>query len=105
METLKFRHTTRGPAAGTALGALVGVVASGNLEVLLERTLADTECVVEIATPVRGYHEVWKAVVADFVERASPGGLRISINDSGARPDTVMLRLMQGVQTMEADND
>ncbi len=105
METLKFRHTTRGPAAGTSRGALVGVVASGNLEVLLERTLADTECVVEIATPVRGYDEVWKAVVADFVERASPGGLRISINDSGARPDTVMLRLMQGVRTMEADND
>lgn len=105
METLKFRHTTRGPAAGTARDALVGVVASGNLEVLLERTLTDTECLVEIVTPVRGYDEVWKAVVADFVERASPGGLRISINDSGARPDTVMLRLMQGVRTMEAGND
>ena len=46
--------------------------------------------------------EVWEAVVADFVERASPGGLRISINDGGARPDTVALRLMQGVRMMEA---
>ncbi|MEP9386317.1 malonate decarboxylase acyl carrier protein [Mesorhizobium sp. KR9-304] len=105
METIKFRHVTRAPAAGTAGSVIVGVVGSGNLEVLLERTLPDTECTVEIATPVRGYGEVWKAVVADFVERASPGGLRISINDGGARPDTVMLRLLQGVRTMEAGHE
>jgi malonate decarboxylase delta subunit len=105
METLKFRHTTRAPAAGEMRNALVGVVASGNLEVLLERTLPETECSVEIATPVRGYGELWKAVVADFVERASPGGLRISINDGGARPDTVMLRLLQGVRTMEVGRE
>ncbi len=46
--------------------------------------------------------ETWKAVVAEFVERSSPGGLRISINDGGARPDTVFLRLMQGSALMEA---
>ena len=104
MDTITLRYTTRAPAAGTARDAIVGVVASGNLEVLLERTLPPTECTVEIATPVRGYDAVWEAVVADFVERASPGGLRISVNDGGARPDTVMLRLMQGVRTMEAAN-
>ncbi|MFO1127394.1 MAG: malonate decarboxylase acyl carrier protein [Rhodospirillales bacterium] len=101
MVTLKFRYTTRGPAAGTIPNAIVGVVASGNLEALLERTLPATECTVEIATPVRGFDDVWQAVVSDFVDRASPGGLRISINDSGARPDTVALRLMQGVRKME----
>lgn len=101
MDILKLRYTTRGAAAGTARSVLVGVVASGNLEVLLERTLPDTECTVEIATPIGGYDEVWKAVVADFVERASPGGLRISINDGGARPDTVALRLMQGARALE----
>ncbi|MFG1463365.1 malonate decarboxylase acyl carrier protein [Xanthobacter sp. DSM 24535] len=105
MDTLKFRHTTRAAAAGTAGSTLVGVVASGNLEVLLERALAETECIVEIATPVLGYDEVWAAVVADFVERTSPGGLRISINDGGARPDTVMLRLLQGVKSMEASHE
>ena len=105
MDILKLSYTTRGPAAGTLANAIVGVVASGNLEVLLERALADTECSVEIATPLRGYDDVWKAVVADFVERASPGGLRISINDGGARPDIVMLRLMQGVATMEAGHE
>jgi malonate decarboxylase delta subunit len=102
MVIIKLKHTTQRPLSGDVRSTIVGVVASGNLEVLLERTLPETECSVEIATPVRGYDEVWKAVVADFVERASPGGLRISINDSGARPDTVALRLMQGVRMMEA---
>lgn len=105
MEVLRLAFRTHGPARGTAGSAIVGVVASGNLEVLLERTLADTECAVEVFTPVRGYDEVWKAVVADFVERASPGGLHISINDGGARPDAVMLRLLQGARTMETGND
>jgi malonate decarboxylase delta subunit len=105
MDILKLNYTTPRAAAGSLPNALIGVVASGNLEVLLERTLPPTECAVEIATPLRGFDEVWKAVVADFVERASPGGLRISINDGGARPDTVSLRLMQGVRTMEASHE
>ena len=46
--------------------------------------------------------DVWEAVVADFVARAQPGGLRITINDGGARPDTVSLRLLQGARLMEA---
>lgn len=102
MVIIKLRYAPGRPAAGHIESAIVGVVASGDLEVLLERTLPDTEFSVEIATPVRGYDEVWKAVVSDFVERASPGGLRISINDGGARPDTVALRLMQGVRMIEA---
>ena len=45
---------------------------------------------------------VMRETVAEFVERSSPGGLRISINDGGARPDTVFLRLVQGSALMEA---
>jgi malonate decarboxylase alpha subunit len=33
--------------------------------------------------------------------RSAPGGLRFSINDGGARPDVVTLRLMQGARLME----
>ena len=69
------------------------MVASGNLEVLLERVLPDRHCEVDINTTTTGYDDTWRAVVADFVERHSPGGLRTSINDGGARPDTVYLRL------------
>jgi len=102
MEDLNFRHRTRARAAGIRAQAIVGVVASGNLEVLAERVLPDTECSVEIRTQAVGFGEVWSAVIADFVERYSPGGLRLSINDGGARPDTVLLRLAQAVRSMEA---
>jgi malonate decarboxylase delta subunit len=103
MQTLKFSHTAKGRLPGKKQNAIIGVVASGNLEVLLERVLAETACEVNIATPLSGYDETWKAVVAQFVEQSSPGGLLISINDGGARPDTVYLRLMQASALMEAD--
>jgi malonate decarboxylase delta subunit len=101
METLEIRRTAAGRAPGTKGHAITGVVASGNLEVLLERVLGDTQCEVTIKTSVEGFGDVWRAVIDDFVERHSPGGLRISINDGGARPDTVSLRLAQGVRLME----
>jgi malonate decarboxylase delta subunit len=103
MQTLRFRHTAKRRLSGKKDKAIIGVVASGNLEVLLERVLPEAACEVDIVTPLRGYDETWKAVVAEFVERSSPGGLRISINDGGARPDTVYLRLMQGSALMEAE--
>ncbi len=101
METLSFRHTTPQRARGNKAMAIIGVVASGNLEVLVERTLPDTECQLDISTAADGFAPVWKAVVADFVERYSPGGLKLSINDGGARPDTVALRLAQAVRMVE----
>ncbi len=63
--------------------------------------LPDQECVVDIATAVNGFRSIWEAVIQEFFERSSPGGLQFSINDGGARPDTVTLRLMQSVQLME----
>src|SRR5262245_33200289 len=103
MEYLTFRHRANARASGAREMALVGVVASGNLEVLAERVLPDTDCVLEIRTAAVGFGEVWGAVTADFVERFSPGGLRFSINDGGARPDIVALRLAQALRTMEDD--
>jgi malonate decarboxylase delta subunit len=103
MQTLRFRHTAKRRLSGKKDKAIIGVVASGNLEVLLERVLPEAACELDIATPLSGYDDTWEAVVAEFVERSSPGGLRISINDGGARPDTVFLRLMQGSALMEAE--
>lgn len=103
METLTFDFATRARAGGARAEALVGVVASGNLEVLVERILPELRCRVEIETAAHGFGEIWSAVVADFVERYSPGGLRLSVNDGGARPDTVALRLAQGVRMIEED--
>ena len=102
MLNLHFIHVATHRLPGKRQQAIIGVVASGNLEILIERTLLGASCEVEIATPFRGYDEIWKAVVDEFVSRSSPGGLRISINDGGARPDTVYLRLMQGCALMES---
>jgi malonate decarboxylase delta subunit len=101
MEQLNYRFAARDRARGDGVSALVGVVASGNLEVLVERVLPDTECEIEIQTAAVGFGAVWEAVVADFVERRSPGGLRVSVNDGGARPDMVSLRLAQAVRALE----
>lgn len=103
METLNYRNKAQQRAKGTRRQVVVGVVASGNLEVLAERVLPDGECEVDIRTAAEGFGDVWQAVVSDFVERRSPGGLKLSINDGGARPDTVALRLAQAVSAMEGE--
>jgi malonate decarboxylase delta subunit len=101
METLRYRHRTARRLKGERRQALIGVVASGNLEALFERVMGNDECQIDVVTSISGFNEVWSAVIADFVARYSPGGLRISIHDAGARPDTVALRLAQGARMME----
>ena len=101
MEQFQVHGAAKRRARGRRGQAITGVNASGNLEVLVERVLPDHECRVEVATAVTGFRTIWEAVIEEFFERTSPGGLRFSINDGGARPDTVTLRLMQSVQLME----
>jgi malonate decarboxylase delta subunit len=103
METFRVQGTAKSRAPGKRLAAIAGVNASGNLEVLVERTLPDNQCSVEVATAANGFRDLWQAVIAEFFERSSPGGLRFSINDTGARPETVTLRLMQGMRLMEVE--
>ena len=103
MEKLTFQFQTNRAAGGDKKQTLVGVVASGNLEVLLERSQTPGECSFEIATAAHGFGPVWEAVLSDFVSRSPVGGLKISINDGGARPDTVALRLAQAVRKIEED--
>lgn len=101
METFQVNGVSSRRASGDCKLAITGVNASGNLEVMIERVLPENVCMVEVTTQVTGFRSVWQAVLEDFFERSKPGGLRFSINDGGARPDTVTLRLMQGMQLME----
>jgi malonate decarboxylase delta subunit len=102
IEQFAVRGAGKAAAAGTRKWVINGVNASGDLEILIERVLVGDECLVEVRTAAAGFREVWEAVIHDFFERSRPGGLRFSINDGGARPDMVTLRLLQGVQLMEA---
>ena len=74
---------------------LVGVVGSGNLEVLVEPSGEGDLSHFHVATSARGFGEIWQAVVQDFHERHRFKGLRFSINDMGATPAVVSLRLDQ----------
>ncbi|MDE2238426.1 MAG: malonate decarboxylase acyl carrier protein [Rhodospirillales bacterium] len=100
MEQLSFIFPAAREAGGSKPMAIVGVVASGNLEALFERTDDESACRVEISTAAHGFQPLWEAVLRDFVARGA-GGLRISINDGGARPDMVALRLAQGLRLMQ----
>jgi malonate decarboxylase delta subunit len=98
MERLRFTFDAGHPATTTMVPRIVGVVASGNLEVLIEPAPQSSACAIEIDTAAQGFAEIWRAVMADFFERHRLGGVRISINDAGATPAIVALRLDQAVE-------
>jgi malonate decarboxylase delta subunit len=100
LETLDYRFAGR-HAAGSFAPVLVGVVGSGNLEVLLEPA-SGTDCSVHIETSARGFGAIWEAVLRDFHQRHPLGGLRASVNDMGATPAVVSLRLDQAVSELPA---
>ena len=77
---------------------VVGVVGSGNLEVLVEQASLGGECHVHVVTAAIGFGAIWQAVLTDFFARHSLADVRFSINDVGATPAVVSLRLDQAVQ-------
>ena len=97
MQTLNFEL---GPFGGAPVmeSGIVGVVGSGNLEVLFEPQPLDGKVRFVISTSVQGFDETWEAVVGTFAERYKLGDLVVTINDAGATPAVVSLRLMQAVQ-------
>ncbi len=95
LEILDFSFPGK-KAAGSFAPVLVGVVGSGNLEVMLEAAMGDA-CAVRVETSARGFGPIWQAVLNDFHGRHPLAGVRISINDMGATPAVVSLRLDQAV--------
>ena len=93
METLSYEY----PASTTiARRVHVGVVGSGDLEVLMEPSTGSV-ATVRINTSVDGFDLVWKSVIDRFFLRFN-GVVAIEINDFGATPGVVMLRLEQAVE-------
>ncbi|MEX8517361.1 MAG: malonate decarboxylase acyl carrier protein [Leptothrix sp. (in: b-proteobacteria)] len=109
IETMQFEFEGQPPPPASAfplglsalLPVLVGVVGSGNLEVLIEPA-AGTRCSVEVETSARGFRPIWQAVLSDFHARHALAGVRVSINDMGATPAVVSLRLDQAVAEWRA---
>lgn len=101
MEHLKFEFEggANAPKPGR-VPALVGVVASSNLEVLAQPADLGGKCRFEVATTVANFDEVWKAVFADFMERQKPRDVLFSINDFAATPPVVSFRLDQAWESL-----
>jgi malonate decarboxylase delta subunit len=93
VETLTFDYAATERPPGRAR---VGVVGSGDLEVLLEPSEEDRARVV-VRTSVNGYRAVWENVLDRFFAR-NPVLASFEINDSGATPGVVGLRLAQAVE-------
>ena len=99
MERLRFSFEGGRPLEATR-AAIVGVVASGNLEVLIEPAADAPGCTIDINTAAVGFGSTWQAVLRDFFERHPLSHVRISINDAGATPAIVALRLDQAVEAL-----
>jgi malonate decarboxylase delta subunit len=98
MENLRYEYPATRPVARSAH---VGVVGSGDLEVLLSPARGAAAEVV-IRTSVDGYSHIWKSVLDRFFSRYD-GAALLELNDFGATPGVVMLRLAEAVEASEGD--
>lgn len=100
MEMLHFVYP-----AGTSVrqAAQAGVVGSGNLEVLMEPS--DAACAaVEVTTSQDGNREIWDCVLSRFFQEY-PVCVRLEINDFGATPGVVQLRLLQVLELAQEETE
>lgn len=98
METIKFAYPAKAPAIGQVLA---GVVGSGDLEVLIEPGVAGQTRIV-VNTSVDGSGHLWRALF-DRIFQALPdeNAMQIEINDFGATPGVVRMRLEQGLELIK----
>jgi malonate decarboxylase delta subunit len=99
MEHLKFEFAG-GQTPQTFDAILVGVVGSGNLEVLMEPGHDPARCTMAITTSARGFGAIWEAVAQNFQAQHQLAGVAIFINDMGATPAVVSLRLDQAAASL-----
>jgi malonate decarboxylase delta subunit len=101
MEHLTFDYPAQ---RAVTTRAHVGVVGSGDLEVLLSPAAdaggSPLAAHVVVRTSVDGYSHIWKSVLDRFFTRYD-GAAHIEINDFGATPGVVALRLAEAVEAAE----
>lgn len=98
MEKLSFEFPAASPAAQRCF---VGVVGSGDLEILLEPHSAG-QTHIHITTSVDGMQPVWAALLSRiFCDPLRPA-VTLEINDFGATPGVVRLRIEQALGQAQA---
>ena len=94
MERLHFEFPAGQPAAARTV---TGVVASGDLEVLLEPQ-AGAITTIAVQTSVDGYGATWQALLARVFADTTLPAASIEINDNGATPGVVRMRIEQAFE-------
>lgn len=78
----------------------VGVAGSGNLEIIIQpNSKGQTE--ITVHTAIAGYKNTWDEVIKRFIDEYAYCGLNIVLNDAGATPPVVSLRLRQAIETYQ----
>jgi malonate decarboxylase delta subunit len=98
METLDFQFPGSPRALLRKRTVLRGVLCSGGLEVLVEPADLGGQCQVKVITSATGFGAIWKAVLEDALFRWPVADALICINDAGATPAVVSLRMDQALQ-------
>jgi malonate decarboxylase beta subunit len=80
----------------------VGVAGSGNLEVIIKPNSNAKKTEIVVHTAVSGFRNTWDEVIKRFIEDYSYGGLNIVLNDAGATPPVVSLRLRQAIESYQS---
>lgn len=96
MEQLHFEFPAGDPAPARVL---VGVVGSGDLEVLIEPGVAGTTS-IDVTTSVNGYARVWGAQLSRVFDAEPRAAMRIRIHDFGATPGVVGMRLAEAFEAL-----
>ncbi|MCF8563209.1 malonate decarboxylase subunit delta [Alicyclobacillus tolerans] len=96
MEQMTFEYPANQSVNGRAH---VGVTGSGDLEILMEPSV-DGMARVEVKTQSEGFKDAWQAVLDRFFVRHDLA-VAIEINDFGATPGVVSLRLAQAVEALK----
>jgi malonate decarboxylase delta subunit len=94
MEKLQFEFAAGHPAAGRAV---TGAVSSGDLEVLLEPQQGGVTTIA-VQTSVDGYGANWRALLERVFADGTLPAARIEINDNGATPGVVRMRIEQAFE-------
>lgn len=96
MEKLFYEYPAGAPAAARVL---TGVVGSGDLEVLLEPGPAGFSTVA-VNTSIDGMKDVWSALLKRIFTPQQLPAVQIEINDFGATPGVVRLRIEQAFEAL-----
>jgi malonate decarboxylase beta subunit len=104
MRTYQYTYPTQKKVA-PKMTVKVGVAGSGNLEVIVRSSPNTEQIEFLVKTIIEGFEDSWKAVIDCFARDFPYGGLSFTLQDAGAAPPIVALRLRQAFETYQSGYD